>query len=109
MKTMEQEKRGIKRIIKIQLTVIAIIITAGGIIHVINTGNGSGALVTAIILLTITLFFGLLTYMAAMNRLGSFSDSIFSELRDSVFEIPANAKHLQGNFHYSDECISEDN
>lgn len=105
----EQEKRGIKRIIKIQLNVIAIIITAGGIVHGINTGNWSGVLVTAIILLAIASLFGLLTYMAAMNRLGSFSDSLFSELRESVFEIPVNAKHLQGSFHYSDECISEDN
>lgn len=88
MKTKQQEKRGIKRIIKIQLTVIAIIITTGGIIHGINTGNWSDVLVTAIILLAITSLFGLLTYMAAMNRLGSYSDSIFSGLRESVFEIP---------------------
>lgn len=33
MKTIEQEKRGIKRIINIQFISLALIITAGGIIY----------------------------------------------------------------------------
>ena len=48
MKTIEQEKRGIKRIIRIQFISLALIITAGGIIHGINTGKWSSAFGTTI-------------------------------------------------------------
>ena len=39
MKTIEAEKRGFKRIIKVQLVIMAILITVGGIAYGISTGK----------------------------------------------------------------------
>jgi uncharacterized membrane protein len=76
MNEIEVEKRGIKRVIKIQIIVLTIIITVGGISYGIETGNWSAAFVTAIILQSIALLFGPMTYAVAVNRLVKFSDRI---------------------------------
>lgn len=68
MQKLEKEKRGIKFIIKIQFSILAIIITAGGIIHGINTGKWSNVFETVIALLAITSVFARLSYLAAVNR-----------------------------------------
>jgi hypothetical protein len=75
MKTIEEEKRGIKRIIKIQVAVMAIIITSGGMMYGINTGKWLTALMTALTLQSIMLLFAPMTYMAAMNRLEEYTDT----------------------------------
>jgi len=77
MNTIEEEKRGFKRIIKIQLVVMAIIITAGGVAYGINTGKWSTAFMTAITLQSIMLLIAPLTYMVAVNRLEKYSDRTY--------------------------------
>jgi hypothetical protein len=73
MKTIEEEKRGIRQIIKIQIVVMAIIIMVGGIVYGMNTGKWPAAFMMAITLFAFTLIFAQLTFMAAMNRLERFS------------------------------------
>jgi len=51
MQKLEKEKREIKFIIKIQFIILAIIITAGGIIYGIDTGKWSNVFETVIALL----------------------------------------------------------
>ncbi len=74
MKPIEQEKRGIKRIIRMQFISLALIITAGGIIYGINTGKWSSAFGTTITFLALISPFVPLTYMAGLNRLEKYSD-----------------------------------
>lgn len=68
MKTVEKEKRGIKFVIKIQFIGIAIIVTVGGIVYSINTGEWFNAFGTAIALFAITSLWAHLTYIAALSQ-----------------------------------------
>lgn len=98
MKTMEQEKRGIKRIISIQFISPALIITVGGIIYGINTGRWFSAIGTAITLLAFISPFAPLTYMAALNRLEKYSDSQSSEMPKIMSSILLKATRLPNGY-----------
>jgi hypothetical protein len=99
MKTLEREKEGIKRIIRIQFFTIALIILAGGIIFGINTERWASAFGTVILLLAFISPFAPLTYMAAVNRLNKYSDSQTPQLSERSFDISLTARHL-GPFAY---------
>lgn len=109
MKTIEQEKKGIKCIISIQFISLTLIITAGGIIYGINTEKWFSAFGTAITLLAFISPFVPLTYMAAMNRLEKYSDCQSSEMPKIMSSIPLKATRLPNGYeNIGDQVRSEE-